>query len=69
MVNILKVFIAVELHLLKSQKVICSNTACSLSMRPILINNCNVTGNSVEKQFFAVLNVELEVKFTFKTIY
>ena len=47
MVEPLKVFNAVELNFLKSLKVNCSNTICSSFMRPI--NNCNITGNSVEK--------------------
>ena len=35
MVELLKVFNAVELHFLKSLKVNCSDTACSSSLRPI----------------------------------
>ena len=38
-------------------------------MWSILINNRNVTGNSVEKHCFVVMNVKLEVKLRFKTFY
>ena len=67
LMELLEVFNAVELHFLKSQ-VICSNTACSSSMRPFLVSNCNMTGNSVEKCFL-VLNVKLDVNLGFKTFY
>ena len=36
---------------------------------PFVIHNHNMTGNSVEKQCFVVLNVKLEVKLKFKTFY
>ena len=34
-------------------------------MRLTLIKNCSMTGNSVEKHCFVVLNVELQVKLKF----
>ena len=36
---------------------------------PFLINNWNMTANSVEKQYFVVLNVKLEVKLRCKMFY
>ena len=36
---------------------------------PLLINNRNMNGNSVESYCFIVLNVELQVKLRFKTFY
>ena len=36
---------------------------------PFLINQRNMTGNSVEKYCFVVLNVKFKVKCRFKTFY
>ena len=62
---LLKIFSTVELYLLRSLKVTCSNRACYSSMRPIF-NKCSMTGNSVENYSFVVLNVKLQVKLRFK---
>ena len=64
-VELLKVFIAVEIHFLK--------LAVQIQLvphwcNPFLINNRNMNGNSV-KNCFILLNVELQVKLRFKTIY
>ena len=40
-----------------------------LALYPFLTNNCIITGNSVEKKSFVVLNVKLEVKLKFKMLY
>ena len=64
-----KVFNAMEFHIFQLLKVKYSNIACFLSMRPFLINNRNTTGNSVEKHYFVLLNVNLQVKLSFKTFY
>ena len=40
-----------------------------LALYPFLTNNRNMTGNSVEKKCFVVLNVKLEVKLRFKMLY
>ena len=39
-----------------------------LALYPFLTNNRNMTGNSVEKKCFVVLNVKLEVKRRFKML-
>ena len=36
---------------------------------PFLINNHNMTGNSTEKYCFVALNVKLQAKLRFKTLY
>ena len=36
---------------------------------PLLINNRNMTDQSAKKECFAVLNVKLQVKLTFKMCY
>ena len=36
---------------------------------PSLINNCNMTGISIDKHCYIVLNVKLQVKLRFKTFY
>ena len=40
-----------------------------LALYPFLTNNCNITGNIVEKKSFVLLNVKLEVKLKFKMLY
>ena len=40
-----------------------------LALYPYLTNNLHMTGNSVEKKCFVVLNVKSEVKLRFKIIY
>ena len=40
-----------------------------LALYPFLTNNCNMTGNSVEKKCFVVLNVKLELKLRFKMLH
>ena len=40
-----------------------------LALYPILTNNRNVTGNSVEKKCFVLLKVKLEEKLRFKMLY
>ena len=57
-----------ELYFLKSLKVNCTDTACSSFMRPSF-GNTGSSGNSVEKYYFLVLNVNLQVKIRFKTFY
>ena len=64
-----KVFNAVELHILKSLKVNCSNTVSSLYMQPIFNKQLPYDGHSVEKHCFLVLNVKLQVKLRFKMFY
>ena len=60
MVQLLKVFNAVESEFFKSLKINCSKiTVCSSSMQPILINNCNMTGNSVEKIIFCCVECKI----------
>ena len=39
-----------------------------LALYPFLTNNRNMTGSSVEKQCFVMLNVKLEVKLRFKML-
>ena len=40
-----------------------------LALYPFLTNNHKMTGNSVEKKCFVVLNVKLELKLRFKMVY
>ena len=63
MVELLKVFNAVEHHFLMSLKV-----QIQLSLHPCDPLFLNMTGNSVEK-CFAALNVKLQVKLRFKSCY
>ena len=67
MVELLNVLNALELYFLKLLEVNCSNTA--FPYNPFLKNNRNMTGNSVGKKCFPVMNVKLQVKLRFKTFY
>ena len=58
-----------ELHILKSLKVNCSNITSSSSMQLSFINNHDMTAKSVEKHYFIALNVKLHVKIRFKKFY
>ena len=76
LLQLLKVFNAAELHILKSLKVDCSLTACfSSTWESFFIHNRNMTAESAEKHCSIVLNVKLQVQLTskrfidFKTFY
>ena len=63
---VLKVFNAVELlEFAQTDQIPFALHPCD----PFLINNRNMTGNSVKKYCFAVLNVKLPIKIRLKTLY
>ena len=66
--ELLIVFNALELHILKSFKVNCYKYSLFFIQATYFsINNCNMNTNNVEKYYFVVLNVKLHAKVRFKT--
>ena len=64
----MKVFNAVEFHILKSFKLF-KYSLLFYHATYFFLNNHSMTANSVEKHGFVVLNIKIQVKIRFRTIY